>query len=68
MVIHRASIRLTWDNKSKTRLLTAFEKKETSEPTISSTDVESNLKGKQDDTATLLSSDVSGSKDKKEVG
>ncbi|MEG0560357.1 MAG: hypothetical protein RR513_07580, partial [Muribaculaceae bacterium] len=67
MVIHRASIRLTWDNKSKTRLLTAFEKKETSEPTISSTDVESNLKGKQDDTATLLSSDVSGSKDKKEV-
>ncbi|MCQ2114144.1 MAG: hypothetical protein MJY52_03670 [Bacteroidaceae bacterium] len=33
-------------------LLTAYEKKETSEPANSRMDVESNLKGKSDDTAT----------------
>ena len=40
-------------------LLTAYEKKETSEPANSRMDVESNLEGKSDDTATRQDSDVS---------
>lgn len=60
---HQAAVRLTWDNKKKNWLLTAFEKKETSEPTNSRTDVESNLEGMSDDTATRQDSDVSESKD-----
>lgn len=40
-------------------LLTAYEKKETSKPTNSSMDVDSNPKGKSDDTATRQSLDVS---------
>lgn len=44
-------------------LLTAYEKKEASEPANSSMDVESNQNGKLDDTATQQSSDVSTSKD-----
>jgi len=43
-------------------LLTAYEKKETSEPANSRMDVESNLEGKSDDTATRQDSDVSGGK------
>ncbi|MFW5570351.1 MAG: hypothetical protein ACOCN5_09510, partial [Prevotella sp.] len=43
-------------------LLTAYEKKETSEPANSRMDVESNLEGKSDDTATRRDSDVSGGK------
>ncbi len=43
-------------------LLTAYEKKETSEPANSRMDVESNLKGKSDDTATRQDSDVSADK------
>lgn len=43
-------------------LLTAFEKRETSTLTNSSMDVESNLDGKSDDTATRLNVDVSGGK------
>ncbi|MBP5479403.1 MAG: hypothetical protein J6Y15_08595, partial [Bacteroidaceae bacterium] len=56
---YQASVRLTWDDQKKTWLLTAFKKKETSEPTNSRTDVDSNLNGKSDDTATRQSSDVS---------
>ena len=44
-------------------LLTAYEKKETSEPAISSIDVESNQGGKSDDTATRQGSEVSDGKD-----
>ena len=44
------------------RLLSAYEKKETSEPANSRMDVESNLEGKSDDTATRQDSDVSGGK------
>ena len=43
-------------------LLTAYEKKETSEPANSRMDVESNLEGKSDDTATRQDSDVSSGK------
>ena len=43
-------------------LLTAYEKKETSEPANSRMDVESNLEGKSDDTATRQDSDVSSDK------
>lgn len=43
-------------------LLTAYEKKETSEPANSRMDVESNLEGKSDDTATRQDSDVSDGK------
>ena len=44
-------------------LLTAYEKKETSKPANSSMDVDSNLKGKSDDTATRQDQNVSDSKD-----
>ena len=43
-------------------LLTAYEKKETSEPANSRMDVESNLNGKSDDTATRQNPDVSDGK------
>lgn len=43
-------------------MLSAYEKKETSEPANSRMDVESNLEGKSDDTATRQDSDVSGGK------
>ncbi|MGM9859858.1 MAG: hypothetical protein ACI31C_03790, partial [Muribaculaceae bacterium] len=49
-------------------LLTAFEKKETSEPANSRMDVESNQKGKSDDTATRQSADVSAGKGRKKRG
>lgn len=60
---HQAAVRLTWDNERKTWLLTAFEKKETSEPANSRTDVVSDHNGKPDDTATRQDSDVSSDKD-----
>ena len=56
---YQAAVRLTWNGNKKLWLLTAFKKKETSEPTNSRTDVDSNLDGKSDDTATRQSSDVS---------
>ena len=56
---YQAAVRLTWNGEGKTWLLTAFKKKETSEPTNSSTDVDSNLNGKSDDTATRQGSNVS---------
>ena len=56
---YQAAVRLTWNGDEKLWLLTAFKKKETSEPTNSRTDVDSNLNGKSDDTATRQSSDVS---------
>lgn len=62
---HQAAVRLTWDNERKTWLLTAFEKKETSEPANSRTDVVSDHNGKSDDTATRQDSDVSSDKDTK---
>ena len=49
---HKASIRLTWDNKKKTWLLTAFEKKNSALANTTDTDETSN-KGRQNDTATL---------------
>ncbi len=61
---YQAAVRLTWNGEEKLWLLTAFKKKETSEPTNSRTDVDSNLDGKSDDTATRQSSDVSASKDR----
>jgi len=61
---YQAAVRLTWNGEEKIWLLTAFKKKETSEPTNSRTDVDSNLNGVSDDTATRHSSDVpSESKD-----
>ena len=60
---YQAAVRLTWNGDEKLWLLTAFKKKETSEPTNSRTDVDSNLDGKSDDTATRQSSDVSVDKD-----
>ena len=72
---YQATVRLTWNGDEKLWLLTAFKKKETSEPTNSRTDVDSNLDGKSDDTATRQSSDASFDKgseisatDKKEDG
>ena len=59
---YQAAVRLTWNGKEKLWLLTAFKKKETPEPTNSRTDVDSNLDGKSDDTATRQSSDVSADK------
>ena len=59
---YQAAVRLTWNGDEKLWLLTAFKKKETSEPTNSRTDVDSNLDGKSDDTATRQSSDVSANK------
>lgn len=59
---YQAAVRLTWNGEEKLWLLTTFEKKETSEPTNSRTDVDSNLDGKSDDTATRQSSDVSTDK------
>ncbi len=59
---HKASVRLTWDNQRKTWLLTAFEKKETPETTISSTGVDNSPKGLLDDTAPQQSSSVSADK------
>lgn len=59
---HQAAVRLTWNDKSKTWLLTAFEKKEKSAPTSSRTDVASNLNGKSDDTATRQDADFSEGK------
>lgn len=59
---YQAAVRLTWNGKEKLWLLTAFKKKETPEPTNSRTDVDSNLDGKSDDTATRQSSDVSTDK------
>ena len=43
--------------------MTAYEKKETSKPANSSMDVDSNLKGKSDDTATRQDQNVSDSED-----
>ena len=60
---YQAAVRLTWNGEEKIWLLTAFKKKETPEPTNSRTDVDSNLNGKSDDTATRQSSDVSVHKD-----
>ncbi|HBC29539.1 MAG TPA: hypothetical protein DC006_07860, partial [Prevotellaceae bacterium] len=60
---YQAAVRLTWNGDEKLWLLTAFKKKETSEPTNSRTDVDSNLDGKSDDTATRQSPDVSVGKD-----
>lgn len=59
---YQAAVRLTWNGEEKIWLLTAFKKKETSEPTNSRTDVDSNLNGVSDDTATQHSSDVSAYK------
>ena len=59
---YQAAVRLTWNGKEKLWLLTAFKKKETPEPTNSRTDVDSNLDGKSDDTATRQSADVSTDK------
>lgn len=59
---YQAAVRLTWNGEEKLWLLTAFKKKETPEPTNSRTDVDSNLDGKSDDTATRQSSDVSTDK------
>ena len=60
---YKASVRLSWNGADKTWLLTAFMKKEMSEPTNSSTGVVSNHKGLSDDTATRQSIDISDSKD-----
>ena len=39
---HQASVRLTWDNQEKKWLLTAFEKKEASEPIDKTTNTDDN--------------------------
>lgn len=57
--VYQAAIRLTWNGEDKIWLLTAFKKKETSEPANSRTDVESNLEGMSDDTATRQGPDAS---------
>ena len=49
---HKATIRLEWDNKKKTWLLTAFEKKNSASDNTTDTD-ETAESGKQNDTATL---------------
>ena len=49
---HQAAVRLTWDNKSKNWLLTAFEKKNSVSDNTTDTGETSNG-GKQNDTATL---------------
>ena len=60
---YQAAVRLTWNGDKKIWLLTAFKKRETSEPTNSRTDVDSNHKGMSDDTAPRQSSDASGGED-----
>ena len=49
---HQAAVRLTWDNKSKNWLLTAFEKKNSVSDNTTDTG-ETSIGGKQNDTATL---------------
>ena len=58
---HQAAVRLTWDNKSKNWLLTAFEKKNSVSGNTTDTGETSNG-GKQNDTATLQNT-VSTDKD-----
>ncbi|MDE6460588.1 MAG: hypothetical protein K2K52_07155, partial [Paramuribaculum sp.] len=71
---HKAAVRLTWNNKRKKWLLTAFEKKETSEPIAKTTDTDNNPSDSRGDTALSQNSDVSEGKgseseaEKQEVG
>ena len=62
---HQAAVRLTWDNKSKNWLLTAFEKKNSVSDNTTDTGETSNG-GKQNDTATLQNT-VSESEDRNSV-
>ena len=65
---HQAAVRLTWNNEKKTWLLTAFEKKETSEPIDKTTDTDENPSDLRGDTALSQNSDVSESKGSKKEG
>ncbi len=59
---HKAAVRLTWNDKKKKWLLTAFEKKETSESIGKTTDTDENPSDLQGDTALSQNSDVSNGK------
>ena len=56
---HKAAVRLTWNNKKKKWLLTAFEKKETPESIGKTTDTDDNPSDMRGDTALSQNSDVS---------
>lgn len=59
---HKAAVRLTWNKEKKKWLLTAFEKKETSESIGKTTDTDENPSDLRGDTALSQNSDVSGDK------
>lgn len=59
---HKAAVRLTWDKEKKKWLLTAFEKKETSESIGKTTDTDDNPSDLRGDTALSQNSDVSAGK------
>ena len=59
---HKAAVRLTWNKKKKKWLLTAFEKRETSESIGKTTDTDDNPSDLRGDTALSQNSDVSDRK------
>lgn len=59
---HKAAVRLTWNKEKKKWLLTAFEKKETSESIDKTTDTDDNPTDLRGDTALSQNSDVSDGK------
>ena len=59
---HKAAVRLTWNKEKKKWLLTAFEKRETSESIGKTTDTDDNPSDLRGDTALSQNSDVSAGK------
>ena len=59
---HKAAVRLTWNKEKKKWLLTAFEKRETSESIGKTTDTDDNPSDLRGDTALSQNSDVSDGK------
>ncbi len=62
-VTHKAAVRLTWNKREKTWLLTAFEKKEASAPIDKTTDTDDNPLDLRGDTALSQSTNASVDKD-----
>lgn len=65
---HQAAVRLTWNDKKKNWLLTAFEKKETSESNVKMTDTDENPLDSRGDTAPSRNSNVSKGKGSEKNG
>ena len=65
---HQAAVRLTWNEKKRNWLLTAFEKEETSESNVKTTDTDENPMDSRGDTALSRNSNVSEGKGREKVG